>query len=172
MFPQKLVKKCFTMNFKIQITNDEEHFQGYAPLIHLLVNKRPIKWNLRPKISSSTYKRTELFRLVCYLPTILIPSTVFKRTTCSLEAWPVFAAKTFSTLLHTLKTDPAKMLYVRRLRPTSQSRPRVTFLQFPRLKGKITQYYGAVMFRKNKCNPFSLAYYFRQIVCKKGRKCD
>ena len=66
-----------------------------------------------------------------YSPTILDPSLFLQRTICTLEWAPGWPAKTLSTLLHTLRTDPLSMWNVRCRLPTSQLRPNTVRLQLP-----------------------------------------
>lgn len=54
---------------------------------------------------------------------------------CILEVEPPgIPARTLSTLLHTLSTDPLRMWNVRVLKPISHWRPRLAFLQLPLLQ--------------------------------------
>lgn len=69
------------------------------------------------------------------LPTILCPQSVLRRMICILEVEPPgIPARTLSTLLHTLSTDPLRMWNVRVLKPISHWRPRLAFLQLPLLQ--------------------------------------
>lgn len=69
------------------------------------------------------------------LPTILCPQSVLRRMICILEVDPPgIPARTLSTLLQTLRTDPLRMWNVRVLKPISHWRPRLAFLQLPLLQ--------------------------------------
>lgn len=51
------------------------------------------------------------------VPTILTPSFVFSRITCSRDWLPMRAARLFSTRAQTASTEPDSTLYVRRRKP-------------------------------------------------------
>ena len=90
-------------------------------------------------------KMTYIQSLRYDLPTILSPASVFNRIICIFELAPPGAdASTFSTLFHTLNTDPLRTWNVRDLSPTSHCKPTAIFLQFPFLqKIKILNYLTA-----------------------------
>lgn len=87
-----------------------------------------------------------------YSPTILDPSLFLQRTICTLELAPGWPAKTFSTLLHTLRTDPLSMWNVRCRLPTSQLRPTAVRLQLPFLIKKKTLNNQSVDFKPSQKN--------------------
>lgn len=72
-------------------------------------------------------------KIQSYSPTIRCPSSVLKRTICIFMLLPLTEAKTPSTLVHTLRTEPHRTKYVRQRSPISHCSPTDTFLQFPRL---------------------------------------
>lgn len=72
-----------------------------------------------------------LEQVLQYSPTILDPSLFLQRTICTLELAPGWPAKTLSTLLQTLRTEPLSMWNVRCRFPTSQLRPTAVRLQLP-----------------------------------------
>ena len=123
------------------------------------IGQRGCEFHSKPEFHQQLSRRLNTKRKWNYshldLPTIRDPSLFLQRTICILEFAPDWPAKTLSTLLQTLSTEPLRMWNVRCRLPTSQLKPRVIRLQLPFLQKKNNNSYNNFSFERNRPEVFS-----------------